>query len=515
MAGKAKRNSGARPADRLSIEGPKPVIPFDIHWSWAHQGPEDYQAFRDMQPGAIWILNPDHEICRLAHEAAPTALLILRDQPQGEQHDFMRADPLGCARAHMADWVKHVPEWAGMVPRAQVAVCGINEGLIDTLEREVAVCAYYSELVKLGTAAGIAVAAGAFGNGWPGNDDTDKVKDTRVHWDRPHFRALLEAVRTGRGKGVGHFLNLHEYYGDQAGPRGIWGWQSGRVLQLLEWFKVWGWNPEDVPIRLGEFGFDRLAIDSGCKDPGKRGWASWMPSTVYMGQLNWLLQQYAFYPSIKGAAVFGWDAQNAEWNGFDIRPAREEVVAMVKELRAQVAPSVTRVVLPAAIKFPASTPAPGPSPAPAPTRLIEPLLAWPLGAVAGTLTNEFGSNAVNYSAFGLIGHNGRDIAAPAGTPVVATHAGQCWVYNDPAGYGNVVEIWNPMIAGGSPYKTISAHLSRFAVINGQRVEPGMVIGYVGSTGNSSGNHLHFGIKLLQGRNPGYANWVDPKSFMAR
>src|SRR5450759_2376313 len=194
MAGKAKRNSMARSADGLT----KPVIPWDIHWSWAHQGPEDYAAFAAMdskdakRPMAFWILNPDHEICRLAHEAAPTALLILRDQPQGEQHDFMRSDPLGCARAHMADWVKHVPEWAGMVPRAQVAVCGINEGLIDTLEREVAVCAYWTELVRLGTVAGIAVAAGAFGNGWPGNDDTDKVKDTRVHWDRPHFRGLLE-----------------------------------------------------------------------------------------------------------------------------------------------------------------------------------------------------------------------------------------------------------------------------------------------------------------------------------
>ena len=129
-------------------------IPWDIHWSWAHQGPEDLEAFRAMEPGAIWILNPCWEIVRQAHEACPDALIVLRDQPQGEQHDFMRADPVGCARAHMADWLRHIPEWAPGIGLAQLAVCGINEGLIDTLEREVAVCTYYTELVELGTEKG-------------------------------------------------------------------------------------------------------------------------------------------------------------------------------------------------------------------------------------------------------------------------------------------------------------------------------------------------------------------------
>jgi hypothetical protein len=226
----------------------------------------------------------------------------------------------------------------------------------------------------------------------------------------------------------------------------MWGWHSGRVLQLLEWFRVWGWDPADVPIRFGEIGFDRLAVDAGCADPGGRGWRSWLTEPAYLGQLVWLLQQYAYQPSILGAAVFGWDAQNVEWNGFDIRPAREGVVSMVKMLRASSSASVGRVGLPAAVKFPAGEPAPVPVPGVA---LIQPRLSWPLGKVAGVLTNEFGSNAVNYSAFGLVGHNGRDLAAPAGTPIYATHAGQCWVYDDPLGYGQVVEIWDPTIASGS------------------------------------------------------------------
>ena len=327
-------------------------IPWDIHWSWAHQGPEDLEAFRAMEPGAIWILNPCWEIVRQAHEACPDALIVLRDQPQGEQHDFMRADPVGCARAHMADWLRHIPEWAPGIGLAQLAVCGINEGLIDTLEREVAVCTYYTELVELGTEKGVAVAAGAFGNGWPGNDDTATTKDTRVHWDRPHFRKLLEAIRAGRRRGVGHFLNLHEYWGDVAGPGSLWGWHSGRVLQFLRWLEVWGIDPEEIPIRFGEIGFDRLAVDPGCASPGSRGYRSWMTDETYIANLAWLLQQYAFYPSIKGGGVFGWDAQNREWNGFDIRPARSAVVAMVQGLRAQAGPAVLQLGLPAAIEWP-------------------------------------------------------------------------------------------------------------------------------------------------------------------
>lgn len=147
--------------------------------------------------------------------------------------------------------------------------------------------------------------------------------------------------------------------------------------------------------------------------------------------------------------------------------------------------------------------------------LIQPLLSWPLGTVAGTLTNEFGSKAINYSAFGLIGHNGRDIAAPAGTLVYATHAGVCWVYSDPGGYGLTVEIWDPQIAGGSAFKTINGHLSKQIVAHGDKVVTGQPIGLVGTTGNSTGPHLHYGLKLLAGHNPGYRDWVDPKPFMER
>ena len=331
-------------------------VPIDIHWSWQHQGPEDLVAFAAIDPEAIWILNPAAEIVRQAHQACPQALIVLRDQPQGEQRDFMLRDPLGCAAAHMADWQTHIPLWAPGIPLSQIAVCGINEPAVGTLAGEIAACTYYTELVRLGTLSGIAVAAGAFGNGWPGNDDTPTVNATPVHWDRPHFKALLEMIRAGRKAGVLHFLNVHEYFGDPNGPISMWGWHCGRILQLLHWLAEWGWNPADVPIRLGELGFDRLATDPAMTKEESRGWQMWLTAEQYVAFLDWLYQQYGMYPSILGAGVFGWDAQARNWNGFDIRVISAKIVAMVRLLRALVAPDVAQRPLPADIKWPVAPP---------------------------------------------------------------------------------------------------------------------------------------------------------------
>ena len=95
------------------------------------------------------------------------------------------------------------------------------------------------------------------------------------------------------------------------------------------------------------------------------------------------------------------------------------------------------------------------------------------------------------------GHSGIDIAAAVGTPIYAANAGPI-LYSgwNNWGYGNTV-----VIAHG-PFSTLYGHMSSIAVRCGQSVNPGQVIGYVGSTGNSSGPHLHFELRYLnQPRNP--------------
>lgn len=86
-------------------------------------------------------------------------------------------------------------------------------------------------------------------------------------------------------------------------------------------------------------------------------------------------------------------------------------------------------------------------------------------------------------------HNGVDMAAPANTPIYAARGGlvTTTAYQK-NGAGNYVQIDH-----GDGFRSIYMHMTRYVVKAGDYVAPGQIIGYVGSTGLSSGNHLHFGI----------------------
>ena len=98
---------------------------------------------------------------------------------------------------------------------------------------------------------------------------------------------------------------------------------------------------------------------------------------------------------------------------------------------------------------------------------------------------------------------GEDIAAPSGTPILAADSGLATVIpNNGNGYGNYI-----MINHGGGRVTLYAHMSAFAISNGQSVTQGQVIGYVGSTGNSTGPHLHFETRVNGAT-------TDPKSYFS-
>ena len=92
-------------------------------------------------------------------------------------------------------------------------------------------------------------------------------------------------------------------------------------------------------------------------------------------------------------------------------------------------------------------------------------------------------------------HQGTDFAAPTGTPIMASGSGVVERASWFGAYGKFI-----MIRHNSTYKTAYAHLSGFAkgVRSGSRVQQGQVIGYVGSTGRSTGPHLHYEV-LVNGK----------------
>jgi len=98
-------------------------------------------------------------------------------------------------------------------------------------------------------------------------------------------------------------------------------------------------------------------------------------------------------------------------------------------------------------------------------------------------------------------HAGIDLAAPTGTPVYATADGIVDRAQWSGGYGNMVEINH-----GKGLQTRFGHLSRILVHPGERVKRGMIIALVGSTGRSTGSHLHYEVRI-----DGHA--VNPVPFL--
>lgn len=88
------------------------------------------------------------------------------------------------------------------------------------------------------------------------------------------------------------------------------------------------------------------------------------------------------------------------------------------------------------------------------------------------------------------GHSGVDLAAPMGAPIRATQDGVVDSAGWRGGYGLAVEVDH-----GKGVESRYAHMSRIAVYPGQAVKRGEVIGYVGSTGLSTGPHLHYEIRI--------------------
>lgn len=99
-------------------------------------------------------------------------------------------------------------------------------------------------------------------------------------------------------------------------------------------------------------------------------------------------------------------------------------------------------------------------------------------------------------------HTGMDIASNQGTSVYAADGGTVTLASWNGGYGNCI-----MIDHGNGYVTLYGHLSGYAISEGQAVSQGSVIGYVGSTGNSTGPHLHF--EVLQN-----GTRIDPEQFFS-
>lgn len=118
-----------------------------------------------------------------------------------------------------------------------------------------------------------------------------------------------------------------------------------------------------------------------------------------------------------------------------------------------------------------------------------------------TLTSPFGMRKHPVLGYNRM-HNGIDMAAPQGTPIYATRAGTVTMTSYQAGgAGNYVSINHE-----DGFASIYMHMTHYVVSKGQTVSQGQLIGYVGSTGLSTGPHLHFGVSYA-------GTYVNPLAYI--
>ena len=117
------------------------------------------------------------------------------------------------------------------------------------------------------------------------------------------------------------------------------------------------------------------------------------------------------------------------------------------------------------------------------------------------ITSPFGNRNTGIAGAST-NHQGIDLAAPEGTPIYASRTGRVTAatYGKSAGY-------YVSINHGDGFSSIYMHMTRYVVSSGQAVSAGQVIGYVGSTGVSSGPHLHFGISYN-------GTYVNPANYVS-
>jgi murein DD-endopeptidase MepM/ murein hydrolase activator NlpD len=113
----------------------------------------------------------------------------------------------------------------------------------------------------------------------------------------------------------------------------------------------------------------------------------------------------------------------------------------------------------------------------------------------GTLTSGVGWRLDPFGSGRMVYHNGYDIAVPVGTPVYPTQTGLVYSAGPYKGYGNLV-----VVEHGQGYFTLYGHNSEILVKPGDKVDTSTELALSGSTGRSTGPHVHYEVRQL----PGYA-----------
>jgi len=445
-----------------------------------HDRPEDDRFLLYTNSSAVLILMPTwSKVVKiwkrlLISSKSDKPMIVLRrwdwDDGRTEQdkvgvYGFLERDPIGLARRDVNNWRKLVNEM-----RAEALAVGepfpedsqlrcqtVNEPDTNRLATQIDVYNFYC--CKLGFDVGIFFLTHNFGTGHP----APQIGGPGTSPDyKPYKKSMIAARRWG------HTIGSHEYYN----RNGI------DSVQMLYWHTMrhyWAWKflvewgIEDIDWWITEWGFEGL-VDGDM--PEHQGWFGILSPEQFEDDFYWFATNVACF--IKRVFIFTLDLPDRTWWTYNPRLAGKKMIKAHQDIW-KVYDRKGPVQCTAGTIPPDSDLTHGPM--------------WPCD---GRLTQRFGENPEDYIAYNIPAHNGIDIAAEEGTQIVAAGDGVVkWSDWDDA-YGWYVRIWHPQYYFHSFY----GHMKEKAIITGgENVKQGQMIGQVGSTGNSTGPHLHFETRM--------------------
>lgn len=426
----------------------------------------DYDYFRRLRPGYLKAvtLSRDRigEALGMVHEAGA---VFIRDHEQSEQQADFAANPAETGRRHAREWIAKLTGGGSLagLPLNRIGVVLLNEPSVHNAQEEQKLVAYTREALLTLQPTGIRAMVYNLSSGWARNSDTDTVKNTKPIWTE--LRVLEDLINI-----TGSWLGLHEYCRNDPDE----GWYTAPNGER------WGWNmfrhwacPMTVKIIIGECGMSKRI--NGKPAPGQPvGWVGNVTPASY-AEMLWRYERQC-HPNVEAIMPFTTNYE-ADWQDKDTLGAHEDILSRI---RLHTWPTVWPVPVTTTEEPPVTD---------------EKLIIVP--RYTGRINGFYGQLYQN-DAGAYYPHEGMDLSMPTGTPLYAAADGiVAWAdpqQSEKSAYGIYCRTYHPQLK--KPVCFFNAHMSECLVKTGNSVKQGQLLGYSGNTGNSSGDHLHWEVRIM-------------------